>query len=359
MHVGTAAFFQNLADGVTDQQVYEHQLAMSDLAEPLGFESIWCPEHHFDDYTMSPNPAQFLTYMAGRTKNVQLGSMVTVLPWHDPVRVAEEFSLLDHVSQGRAILGIGRGLAQNEFTGFRVDMGESRRRFVENAEAVVAALENGYIEYDGEFYKQPRRDIRPKPYASFKGRVYASAVSPVSAEIMARLGIGILIIAQKPWERTVEELENYRAIYREINDEEPPKPLLFSFTAVHEDEETANQMWERHNIAYAQSALDHYEFDNEGLAEIEGYEYYGKMARNLKKHGTDHFCRFLSELQSWGTPDQVIEKTVENVRRVGGAGIVNIFSYGGMPHDLAEHSMRLYADKVMPALKAEAALAAE
>lgn len=359
MHVGLGTFFQNPGKNVSDAEVYAHQMAMADQAEPLGFESIWCPEHHFDDYTMSPNPAQFLTYLAGRTKNVKLGSMVTVLPWHDPVRVAEEWSLLDNLSQGRAILGIGRGLAQLEFTGFRVDMGESRRRFVENAEAVVSALESGAIECDGEFYKQPRREIRPAPYASFKGRVYASAVSPISAEIMARLGIGILIIAQKPWDKTIEELDNYRAIYRDVNGEEAPKPILISFTSVHDDPAMATEMFEKYNIAYAQSALDHYEFDNEDLAKIEGYEYYGNLARNLKKHGSEGFCRFLSELQAWGTPEQVIEKSIENVRRVDGAGIVNIFSFGGMPFDLANQNMRTYAERVLPVLQAETALAAE
>jgi alkanesulfonate monooxygenase SsuD/methylene tetrahydromethanopterin reductase-like flavin-dependent oxidoreductase (luciferase family) len=78
---------------------------------------VWAIEHHFDDYTMCPDPAQFLTYMAGRTQKAKLGSMVIVLPWHDPIRVAEQISMLDHVSNGRFILGIGRGLARIEYDG--------------------------------------------------------------------------------------------------------------------------------------------------------------------------------------------------------------------------------------------------
>src|SRR5436190_691177 len=110
MHVGMCAFFQNLDGQHTDREVYQHELAMADLAEPLGFESIWAAEHHFTPYDMCPSTTQFLTYMAGRTRGVQLGSMVVVLPWHDPVRVAEEIAVLDHVSGGRVILGLGRGL---------------------------------------------------------------------------------------------------------------------------------------------------------------------------------------------------------------------------------------------------------
>ncbi len=80
---------------------------MADMAEPLGFESIWTAEHHFDDYTMCPNPLQFLTYMVGRAERALLGTMVMVLPWHDPVGVAEEISVLDPMSNGRAIVGVG------------------------------------------------------------------------------------------------------------------------------------------------------------------------------------------------------------------------------------------------------------
>src|SRR5947209_5816724 len=135
MHVGMGAFFQNLGRATSDHEVWRHQLSLADAAEGLGFGSVWTPEHHFTDYTMSPNPMQFLTWVAARTKRVRLGSMVCVLPWHDPVRLAEEASVLDHASGGRLVLGIGRGLARIEFDGFRTSMAESRRRFVESAEA--------------------------------------------------------------------------------------------------------------------------------------------------------------------------------------------------------------------------------
>src|SRR3954453_16735628 len=115
MHVGMASVFQNPQKRHTDREVYRNELRLADLAEPLGFESIWGVEHHFTDYTMCPDVLQFLTYMAGRTTTVQLGSMVVVLPWHDPVRVAEEMSMLDALSGGRYILGIGRGLGRIEF----------------------------------------------------------------------------------------------------------------------------------------------------------------------------------------------------------------------------------------------------
>ena len=133
MHVGMATFFQNLGQRISDHAVYRHEISMADLAEPLGFDSIWGAEHHFDDYTMCPNVAQFLTYMAARTMRVKLGSMVMVLPWHNLLRFAEEISVLDDLSGSRVILGIGRGLGRIEFRGFRVAMSESRGRFSEYA----------------------------------------------------------------------------------------------------------------------------------------------------------------------------------------------------------------------------------
>ena len=90
MHVGMGVIFQGQGEGRTDRDVYRNELRLADLAEPLGFESIWGVEHHFTDYTMCPDVLQFLTYFAGRTHAIQLGSMVVVLPWHEPIRVAEQ-----------------------------------------------------------------------------------------------------------------------------------------------------------------------------------------------------------------------------------------------------------------------------
>ncbi|MCG8589631.1 MAG: LLM class flavin-dependent oxidoreductase [Proteobacteria bacterium] len=350
MHVGLSVFFQNRREGQSDAEVYDRELALADQAEPLGFDSVWAAEHHFTDYHMCPSVTQLLTWVAARTERVRLGSMVVVLPWHDPVRVAEEFAVLDQMSGGRAILGIGRGLGRVEFEGFRKQMAESRPRFVEYARALVEGLETGFVESQGEYYRQPRAAIRPKPGKSFRGRTYASAVSPESARIMAELGVGIMIIAQKPWDRCLAELEEYRAVYRQVNRSEAPKPLLVSFAAVHESEQAAQEMYERYIVEYCRSTLEHYEFANAGLAEIPGYEYYGKLAGRIAKHGPDDFARFLASLQVWGTPAQVTEQMVEHQRMLGSDGVIGVFSYGGMPADVAKANVQLFAEQVLPRL---------
>src|SRR5439155_1426724 len=138
-------------------------------------------------------PTQLLAYYAGRTKRLVLGTAVIVLPWHDPVRVAEQIALLDIMSGGRCLFGFGRGAASVEYAGFRVPMEEARPRFVEAARVVVKALTDEVFEWDGEFFKIPRMSIRPRPISHPERRFYASSVSPESAEIMAKLGFGVLV----------------------------------------------------------------------------------------------------------------------------------------------------------------------
>lgn len=351
MHVGMATIFQNPGRAAADYQVYRNELRLADLVEALGFESIWAVEHHFGDYTMCPDVIQFLTYMAGRTHHAKLGSMVVVLPWHDPIRVAEEVSMLDNLSGGRMILGIGRGLARVEYEGFRLDMSESRTRFIESAECLLAGLEQGFCEYEGEFIRQPRRDIRPEPFRSFRGRTYAAAISPESSSIMAELGVGMLIIPQKPWEETSRDLERYRDAYRKARGEEPPAPVVTGWTFCHEDEETARQMARRYIGGYWQTVMDHYEFKSDHLKDIKGYEYYGKVTEKLVSYGEDEVVDFFVNLQVWGTPEQCYEKILEINRLSGNDFYVGVFSYAGMPYDDAERSMRLFAAEVLPALK--------
>ena len=351
MHVGMAAVFQNPGKARADREVYRNELRLADLAEPLGFESIWGVEHHFTDYTMCPDVLQFLTYMAGRTERAQLGSMVVVLPWHDPMRVAEEVSMLDSISGGRLILGLGRGAGKVEFDGFRLSMDESRQRFVESAEMLLHGLETGYCEYKGQFVHQPRAAIRPAPFKSFRGRAYAAAVSPDSMPIIARLGVGLLIIPQKPWPEVARELDTYRGIYREINGVDAPPPVSAGWTFCDPSAERAREMARRWIGGYYLTVLDHYQFTGDHLTHTKGYEYYGKMSEKIAQYGTDKVIDYFTDLQVYGTPEQCFEKILDVRDRVGNSHFVGVFSYAGMPYDEAERNMRLFATEVMPALK--------
>ncbi len=351
MHVGSAAIFQNTGKHTTDADVYQQEVRLAEMVEPLGFDSVWTVEHHFTDYTMCPDPLQFLTYMAGKTKDIKLGTMVVVLPWHDPLRVAEQVSVLDNLSNGRLILGLGRGAGRVEFDGFRQDMQDSRPRFVESAEMVLDGLETGYCEYQGEHISQPRVDIRPAPIATFKGRTYAAAVSPESVEIMARLGLGLLVIPQKPWDDVESEIESYRKAYRDIRSEDPPAPVMAGWVMCDPDLTRAREQAVKYIGGYWQTVLDHYRFHEDHLKGQKGYEYYGRFAESIQSQGVESAVEFFLNLQVWGDPDQCCDTIVSNAERIGAEAFVGVFSYAGMPYDEAERNMKCFASAVMPRLQ--------
>ncbi|HXX48490.1 MAG TPA: LLM class flavin-dependent oxidoreductase [Myxococcota bacterium] len=351
MHVGMAAIFQNPDQARSDMDVWRDDLRLALMAESLGFESLWGVEHHFTDYTMCPDVLQYLTFLAGATERVQLGSMVVVLPWHNPLRVAEQIAVLDHVSNGRFILGLGRGLGRVEFDGFGVSMDESRARFTESAEMILTGLERGYCEYDGKLVKQVRRDIRPKPFKSFKGRSYAAAVSPESGPLIAKLGLGMLIIPQKPWEMVTEELRNYNAVYEQVNGVPAPPSICAGWVFCDEDAGRAEEKARQYIGGYWHTVLKHYELRGDHLANTKGYESYARMQQIASAPGgADAMIDFFLGLQVWGTPERCYQTIVDTQKRVGSDKFVGVFSYAGMPAAESERNMRLFARKVLPEL---------
>jgi alkanesulfonate monooxygenase SsuD/methylene tetrahydromethanopterin reductase-like flavin-dependent oxidoreductase (luciferase family) len=347
-----SSIFQGFGGTLSDREVYEADLALADLAEPLGFESIWSVEHHFTNYTMCPDVIQFLTYMAGRTTKVKLGSMVAVLPWHDPVRLTEQILMLDNFSRGRVILGMGRGTGKVEFDGFRTYMGDARQQFKESAELILTALETGVAEYDGVMIKQPRVELRPGPYASFKDRVYSATISPESAEIMAKLGTGVLIVPQKPWKMVVEECATYRNTYRTQIGEEPPPPIVAGWVLVDENADRAEELARKYLAGYWDSMIFHYEFNQPHLKEMPGYEFHGLMYDRLNAPGgLEKMTEFYIGLQPWGSPEGVAEKIRSFCDMTRSDSFIGVFRFGGMPLEVGEASMRLFAEKVMPELK--------
>tara|TARA_R110000787_G_scaffold126191_3_gene237430 strand:- start:2322 stop:3419 length:1098 start_codon:yes stop_codon:yes gene_type:complete len=352
MEVGATLVFQNPGHKKSDFEIYQNDLKLANLAEPLGFDAVWGIEHHFTDYTMMPDVMQFLAYMAGRTERVKLGSMAVILPWHnDPIRVAEQISVVDNISRGRVILGIGRGLGRVEFDGFGMSMDEARPRFRESARLILDGLENGYCEMDGEIIKQVRRDIRPAPYKSFVGRRYGAAVSPESLSIMAELGLGLLIIPQKPWGTVAEELADYRQQFFTIHKEQAPPPFVASFVYCDENADRAREVANKNLGAYWHSMVEHYEMDGSHFKNIKGYEWYAGASNHINKDGAEIARQFFVDLHVCGTPDQCYEKILQIREFVGNDKFNGMFSFGGIAPEMAEASMRLFAKEVMPRLQ--------
>jgi alkanesulfonate monooxygenase SsuD/methylene tetrahydromethanopterin reductase-like flavin-dependent oxidoreductase (luciferase family) len=345
-------------EGRSDSAVFADHLVLGDLAEPLGFDSLFALEHHFTGYAMSPSPTQLLSYFAGRTRRIALGTAVIVLPWHDPVRVAEQIALLDVLSGGRCLFGFGRGAASVEYAGFRVPMEEARARFVESAKIVVKALTQESFDWDGEFFKIPRMSIRPRPISHPERRFYASSVSPESAEIMAKLGFGVLVIMQNEWPKAAEDIRRYQDISASVG--HPPRPpIILTNISVAESRAEAQERAEQYLSRKWDSIDNHYHFSDGHLASVKGYEFYGGMAKTYSKMKDAGFRKkateFYVKIQVVGTPDDCIQQVADLRRLTGLDHLVTEFGYGAMPHEQAELNMRLFADRVVPVLQRDRA----
>ena len=361
MKVGTA--LSVLAQpGRPDAALYHEHMALGDLAEPLGFDSLFALEHHFTGYSMSPSPLQLLSYYAGRTNKIMLGTCVIVLPWHDPIRVAEQIALLDVMSGGRTLMGFGRGAATVEYEGFRIPMSEARGRFVESAQLIIKALSNESFDWQGEFYQIPQMAIRPRPISHPERRFYASSVSPESSEIMAKLGFGMMVVMQNEWPKAAEDVHRYRAIAQGVG-HTPRPPIILTNVSCAPTREEARE-WALRYLGEKWDSIDnHYHFSDGHLSTVKGYESYGKLAKTYTKMKDAAFrskaTDFYVSIQVAGTPDDCVQQIAELRRLTGMDHLVTEFSFGSMPHHIAELNMRCFADKVLPVLQRDAAFQGE
>jgi len=341
--------------GKSDHQTYQEELAIGDMAEGLGFDSIWTLDHHFTGYVMSPDPTALLMYVAARTKRVQLGTAVIVLPWHDPVEVAEKIALLDMISGGRTIFGFGRGAASVEYAGFRIPMEEARERFVESLLIIRKGLTQESFSFDGKYYQIPEIQIRPRAISHPENRFYASSVSPESAEIMAKLGLGVLIIAQRSWEDTAADYRRY--CDNALASGHTPRPPIGLFNVlVSDDANEAEDLGATHLGAMFDSVDQHYRFSDGHLTSVKGYEFYAKLAKTYTKLSADEQAKakaieFYRSLHAAGTPAQVLEKFRYIHHTVPLEHAIGTFAFGGLPYPKLERSFKLFAEKVLPVLQ--------
>ena len=337
-----------------DAFLLNRDITIASKAEAAGYDSIWTPEHHFTGYVIGPDPIQTLAFIASRTSRISLGTAAIIMPWHNPVRVAGQVALLDNLSNGRFILGVGRGVARSEFTGLMVDQGEARERYAEGTELLLNALENGYVEHHGKHFQVPKRYLRPRPTGTFKGRRFSASNSPETAEIVAKLGLGFLIAPQKPWDSVQDDFARYSAKYEEVWSEAPPRPIVSCQVFVDEDPVRAREVGRKHLIEYFHMAMKHYMLNKPSLVGVKGYEHYATMNKAFDEHGDDAVSDGYISLQICGTPKQCLAQ-IEGVRDTIGCDHFNAyFSYGRMSDDEAYRNMAVWTDKVLPGIHAMA-----
>lgn len=336
---------------VSDQQIYEEELYLGSLVEPLGFDSYWAIDHHFSPYIMTAGALQNLTYFAGQTKRIDFGTMVVVLPWYDPVAVAEQVSVLDNLLQGRRLtLGLGRGAGKREFDAFRVPMDESRDRFAEALEILQRALSQEWFSYEGNFYSIPETTIRPRPRnpQDLLERIAVAWTSPQTLPITANAGLGMLMTNQKSWEEYREDVRGFNAV-RVGKGWEPVQPIVVVNVSCFDTEEEAWDAMRRHTIEAQISVQKHYGWmDADRFRQTKGYEQYAQFGELLKRKTPEQVGEYAAKPQAWGTPDQVLERLQHVQRMTSAQELILSFRFGGMPAGTAERSMRLFAAEVLP-----------
>ncbi|MGH8596731.1 MAG: LLM class flavin-dependent oxidoreductase [Gammaproteobacteria bacterium] len=351
MQVGLLLVFQNFMDKLSDAQIYQQELHLAGLAEPLGFDILSSAEHHFFNYSMAPDNVQILSYLAGKSTRIKLLTGAVILPWNNPLRVVERMILLDHMSKGRALFGIGRGLAQREYARFGVEMNEARDRFDEAAEIILRGLETGIVEADGQYYQQPRTTVRPAPLKSFRDRFYSVAMSSDSVPVCARLGARMLTFAQKPWDQMLPHFDTYRSLYEQAHKRPAPSPVCVDFMCCDESAERAELLAREHMANYYVTVMEHYDMAGEHFAKLKGYGDYATTAEMIRAAGMEAAGNAFVDINTWGTPKQILDKLEARRRVLGDFDLFCEIIYGGMSVENAEKSMRTFAQKVLPELR--------
>src|SRR4051794_5950811 len=203
--------FQLLPRGraANDREVVEQALREVAFAERDQFESIWITERHFSGYGSIGGPSVYAAGIAQRTKRIRIGYAVAVVPLHHPLRLAEEISWVDHLSEGRVAVGVGPGFSTFEFAGFGVPVNERHARFVEGFDVVRRALAEPEIIFQGT-----RLAIHPRPYTRPHPPFYWASTSDESLRKAGAEGLPLLF-GREPVREIAERLARYRAIRAE------------------------------------------------------------------------------------------------------------------------------------------------
>lgn len=343
-----------------DHVLVEAALAVGDLAEPLGFDGIWAPEHFGTPYGMTPNPLQVLTYYAGRTRHVNFGTMVVVAPWWNPIRLAHQIAYLDIVSNGRYnTIGLGRGVAKSEFAAVGVPREESRERFSETLDILKLAFSQERFSYEGKFFKIPEMSIRPAPKSrDLFSRIYGSAATRESLGILSRAGMVPLFVGNKPIEEAGKEVQFANTIRLE-NGLPPcqPKNVLMMYCTATMEEAKKSEEW---IITANRDAVVHYGFaDPSNYIGVKGYEAYAERAGAATAVLADSALgKSQSKVPGYhasnlmiGTPDEVIRRIEAAQKACSFCEITILAQFGTMPYGEARKSLNLFAKEVLPVIQ--------
>src|SRR5215831_7186734 len=328
---------QLIAD-ITDEALY---------ADELGRHSAWIGEHHFNSLGVLSCPDIVLSYIAARTKRFRLAPAVTVLPLHNPIRVAEQWATLDLLSNGRVDFAVGRGYDRREYAPFHVDFDDNQGIFEEGLEVVRRLWEaEGRISHPGKHYSFENVRITPKPVQR-PIPTYVGSFSKVSIELAARLDCGLLV-APFAAAMSYGGLKQVADLYRETcakHGKEPGRLMCSYFThfADHAEQEAAQRA--RQVRYYRECVIP--ALPGDPATAPPSYRYFVDMVERLQKVKPEDLTENSVLL---GSSQRIID-TLKKVEAAGFSEVILYFNVGLKPHAQVKEEMDRFMREVAPAFE--------
>ncbi len=353
MRFGLLQLFEN-PGAQTDARWLDEHLASLVEGDRLGFDNIWVGEHHFGDYGVCASPTLVLAALAQHTTRARIGSAVLVLPFHHPVRVAEELTLLDIASGGRLDVGVGRGFRAQEFAGYGVDPSQSESLFDESLEIMLSLWRDGAVTFHGRHYDVEVSDFRQRTVQRPHPPVWMAAVSPPSFAKAGRLGLNLL--CSTFYGGTVGELaagvSAYKQALREAGHDIESRRIGF-----------LSLMYVGDTEAEADSVLrDPARWQFEELSRYiprdppPGYEHYASLRERALWANWDDLKQ--RAVAICGDAQSVCDRVAQLEAEIGFTDLICWTHVAGVPTSFAMKSTRRIADEVMPVFTAGEALTA-
>lgn len=339
----------------TDAQVYHDILKTSRLAEDLGFDSVWVAEHAFSEHGIISSPHSLLAAIAAQTRRVRVGVACSIVPWYHPLRFAQDIATLDVISEGRLIVGVGRGYQKQEFDAYGLDIAESRERFVEGLDIARRAWSQDTVAYAGKFYTIPEVMVVPRPVQQPHPPIWMAVThSPASVELAVQHRWGIFTVGSTFFPAAPEADENLITLYRTkmLASGAAPDDIIVVAARnayVAPTQEAALRLmrprlqWGGDLATYLRSPVS----DLARAGSLRGYEHYARDPfidpELVQKRGEE-------ALRVIGTPAHVTAALQE----LQAKHVTHFLYYadtGGLSYDDMAPSLRLLAEQVIPHFK--------
>lgn len=343
-------FFEEKCAGPKQAEVYRNHLNQWVYAEELGFDAVWLTEHHFADYSMLPSPNLMLAALAERTERIRIGAMINAVPFHDPIRLAEECAMLDIISGGRLNMGFGRSADYQEYVKYEMEMAEARPRFREGLDLMIEAWTKDEIHFEGQFYKLKGASLRPRPVQQPHPPIFCPVSGEETTAWAAERGYSISSIL-RPAAQMAENNRYYREqgkkFGRELTGE---NYLVCRHVYVAESKEQAIEDIKEPMLHFFRLFRD--------AAVPPREEILDNFPENFKNHSI-FFRRFFGDFYSVeelvesgnviaGSPEDVANEIQRQREEIGSEHLMCIMNFGNLTHEQTIRSMELLAREVMP-----------